>query len=343
MSNTLVGMGDNDGALVSGQRGLALATALGDLPLVGEANTRLGHVYHTLGDYPRAVDLLRQAVESLPGESLRERFGERVGLSVIHSVTPRAFLLRSLAEVGTFTEGETRGEEGVRIAEAAEHLTSLIVVYWGMGHLYLRKGDFHKAIPVLERGRSLCDIGQISTYFILIAAPLGYAYALSWRVAEALPLLEQVLEEAERSGFMYSYALWVAWLSEAYLLADRQEDALALAQRALARAREHKERGHEAHALRLLGEIAAQRQPSDVPQAESHYRQALALAEALSMRPLLAHCHHGLGRLYAATGQREQARAELSTAMEMYRAMEMTFWLPQAEAALAQMEGSEGL
>ena len=56
------------------------------------------------------------------------------------------------------------------------------------------------------------------------------------------------------------------------------------------------------------------------------------------MRPLLAHCHLGLGTLYARTGQREQARAELSTAIEMYRAMEMTFWLPQAEAALAQVE-----
>ena len=57
------------------------------------------------------------------------------------------------------------------------------------------------------------------------------------------------------------------------------------------------------------------------------------------MRPLQAHCHHGLGTLYAKSGQREQARTELSTAIESYRTMEMTFWLPQAEAALAQVEG----
>jgi hypothetical protein len=56
------------------------------------------------------------------------------------------------------------------------------------------------------------------------------------------------------------------------------------------------------------------------------------------MRPLVAHCHLGLGILYAKIGQREQARAELSTAIEMYRTMEMTFWLPQAEVALAQVE-----
>ena len=74
-------------------------------------------------------------------------------------------------------------------------------------------------------------------------------------------------------------------------------------------------------------------------QPQAHYRQALALAEELGMRPLVTHCHLGLGTLYVKTGQREQARAELSTAIEMYRSMEMTFWLPQAEAALAQVEG----
>lgn len=63
------------------------------------------------------------------------------------------------------------------------------------------------------------------------------------------------------------------------------------------------------------------------------------MAEELGMRPLVARCHLGLGTLYAKTGQWQQARAELSTAIEMYRAMAMTFWLPQAEAALAQVEG----
>ena len=304
---------------------------------MAHSNTHLGHVYHTLGDYPRAMDLLRQAVEALPDESLGERFGERVGTPL--SPVSRAFLLLSLAEVGAFTEGEARGEEGVRIAEAAERLPSLIAAYWGVGRLFLRKGDFPKAIPVLERGLSLCEIDHISTYFIMIAAPLGYAYALSGRVAEALPLLERVVEEAERSGFLYEQALYVAWLSEAYLLADHKENALELAQRALARARTQQERGHQAYALRLLGEIAAQRQPPDVPQAAANYRQALALADELGMRPLQAHCHRGLGTLYATTGQWEQARTELSAAIALYRAMAMTFWLPQAEAALAQMEG----
>ena len=198
----------------------------------------------------------------------------------------------------------------------------------------------HRAVPVLEQGLRLCEeIGYTSTYFIMIAASLGYAYALSGRVVEALPLLEQVLEEAERSGYLKEQALYVAWLSEASLLAGRREEACAGAARALAHARAKRERGHEAWALRLLGEIAAQHEPLDVEHAAAHYQQALALAEELGMRPLQAHCHRGLGTRYAATGQREQARAELSVAIELYRTMDMTFWLPRAETALAQAGG----
>jgi hypothetical protein len=94
----------------------------------------------------------------------------------------------------------------------------------------------------------------------------------------------------------------------------------------------------EAYALRLLGEIAAHRNPPDVDTAAAHYRHALTLAAELGMRPLQAHCHRGLGTLYAATGQREPARHALVTAIALYRSMEMTFWMPQTEAALAQVE-----
>jgi tetratricopeptide (TPR) repeat protein len=123
------------------------------------------------------------------------------------------------------------------------------------------------------------------------------------------------------------------------VLAGRLEEAQALAEQALALAREHQERGHQAYALRLLGDLAAHRNSPGSAQAETHYRQALALAEELGMRPLVAHCHLGLGTLYAKTGRPEQARTELSAAIDLYRAMAMTFWLPEAEAALAQVEG----
>src|SRR5262249_24514422 len=127
--------------------------------------------------------------------------------------------------------------------------------------------------------------------------------------------------------------------SEALLLSGRVGEASALAGRLLELAHPYTGRGYQAHACRFLGDVAMRREPPDVDQAAAHYHQALTLADELGMRPLQAHCHGSLGTLYAATGQREQARAELSAAIDLYRAMDMTFWLPQTEAALAQVEG----
>jgi len=126
-------------------------------------------------------------------------------------------------------------------------------------------------------------------------------------------------------------------LGATQLLAGRLEEAHTLAERALGLARERQGRHHQAYTLRFLGDIAARRDPPESERAEAHYRQALALAEDLGMRPLVAHCHRGLGMLYLKLGRGAQARPELSAAIEMYRAMDMTFWLPQAEAALAQV------
>ena len=127
-------------------------------------------------------------------------------------------------------------------------------------------------------------------------------------------------------------------IGEVYLRAGRVEEALHYTEQILSFARAHRERGREAWSLRLLGEIVARRDSHALDHAASHYQQALVLANELGMRPLQAHCHHGLGTLYHQMGQVEQARTELSTAIDLYRNMEMTFWLPEAEVALAQME-----
>jgi tetratricopeptide (TPR) repeat protein len=172
-----------------------------------------------------------------------------------------------------------------------------------------------------------------------VAAAVGAAYTLGGRLAEAVPLLTQALEQTLATDMRGDQALCSLALGEAQLRAGHWEEAYALAERTLALAHRLQERGHEAYALRLLGEIAAQRQPLEHEQAEAAYRQALVLAEELGMRPLQAHCHRGLGLLYAQSRLPEQAGAELSTAIALYRDMEMTFWLPQAETALAQAEG----
>jgi tetratricopeptide (TPR) repeat protein len=208
-----------------------------------------------------------------------------------------------------------------------------------VGFRLLRQGDILQAIPVLERGLDLAQGAHLRLWIILVAAPLGAAYALAGRTAEALPLLEQAVTQAVAIRFMFDHALRVVWLGEAYLRAGRLDEAFTQAQRALEFSQAHQERGHEAYALRLLGEIAARRESQEAKQAETYYLQALTLAKTLGMRPLQAHCHLGLGTLYSQIERLKDARAALSTAIHMYRTMEMSFWLPQAEAALGQVSG----
>jgi tetratricopeptide (TPR) repeat protein len=154
---------------------------------------------------------------------------------------------------------------------------------------------------------------------------------------EGRALLEKADNEAIRTGALGDRSVWVAWLSEVYRLAGHDKDAWQHAHQALDLARQQKARGDEAHALYQLGVVYAHTDPPDAEQAEAHYHQALA--EELGMRPLQAHCHRTLGMLYATIGKREQARTELSTVIEMYTSMDIIFWLPQTEAALAQVEG----
>jgi ATP/maltotriose-dependent transcriptional regulator MalT len=108
------------------------------------------------------------------------------------------------------------------------------------------------------------------------------------RVADAIPLLTKALEQTVAQEMVDDQVLCSLSLGEAQVLAGHLEEAHALAERALVLARAHQERGYQAYALRLLGEIAAQREPPERDQAEAHYRQALALAEKLGMRPLVA-------------------------------------------------------
>ena len=327
--------GDSEHAVVYGERAFAFAAELEDFPLRVLANQRLGIACYAVGDYWRAVELLKQNVELLQGELIRERFGA----GSLPSVLSRSYMVFPLVDLGKFAEAVSMGAEGVLIADEYDTTHSQVLAVHSVGVVYLCKGEFDRAIPILERALIRCQVEQIPLDTRVLAATLGYAYALAGRMVNAVPLLEQALRQSETLKVLFRYALWLTWLGQAYLLSGRLEEAHALAEHSLAHAREHQERGNQAYALRLLGDIAAHREPPETEPAEVHYRQALALAEALGMRPLQAHCHLGLGTLYAKTGQREHTHAALSTAIDLYRAMAMTFWLPQAEAALVQVEG----
>jgi tetratricopeptide (TPR) repeat protein len=328
-------LGTYDQAVAAAQRALALTTTSGDASLHALAHLYLGIAYQAQGDYRRAIDAMGHAVTALDGPRRRERFGQ----AVLPAVHVRTHLAMGHAELGTFAAGATLGDEGLQLATEVAHPGSRMWAAYGSGLLFLRQGDLHRALPLLELAMAICQEADFPAFFTSTAAALGAGYTLAGRTAEALPWLTRALDEATATERVEPQVFCRLCLGEAQVLTGDLEEAHTLTEHTLALTRARRERGHEAYALRLLGDIAMRRAPSEAAQAEAHYRDALALAEALGMRPLQAHCHRSLGALYATIGQREQARAALTTAVEMYQGMAMTFWLPETEAALAQVAG----
>jgi tetratricopeptide (TPR) repeat protein len=333
MSITCWVAGDVDRAITYGQRALDLAATLGHVGLQAWAHLNLGQIYYDMGDYPRAVESLRRNVATPQGELRSERFGAIGSVAA----TSRAWLSYCHAECGAFTEGLTMAEEGLRIAETVNDLFSQIEACYGVSVVYRRQGDIPRTIPMLERALGLCQEWYIPLFLPRYTAALGLTYALDGRVDAGLTLVEQGMEQAVARGRPRGLALVVTWLSEAYLLAGRLEAARQRAVQAVDLARQHQQRGTQAWALWLLGESTARQASPEVESATGHYRQALALATELGMRPLQAHCYRSLGTLYVGQGQRQQARTALSAAINLYRAMDMTFWLPEAETELAKV------
>ena len=330
-SGCLAAMGDPAPAIESGERGLAIAQVAGNLPLHVAATVLLGFAHIGLGDFPRAVALLRTIAELLQGQPVHKRLGQ-IGLPAVFW---RAWLTTPLGELGEFTEAITRGEEAVRIAEAAAQPYSLALAQGTLGHLYCVKGEPALAIPALERSVALCRDYEFAVVSPFTTGSLGYAYALSGRVPEALALMEQAVAQGASRRLMWWQSRRITQLGEGYLLAGRGEDALATAERALALADAHGERGSRAYALRFLAEVALRRDHPDPESAERHLGQALALAEELGMRPLVARCQLDMGQLYRRAGNRSKARDHLALAGSQLREMDMRLWMEQAEAALA--------
>jgi DNA-binding winged helix-turn-helix (wHTH) protein/tetratricopeptide (TPR) repeat protein len=323
--------GHPEQAVVRGQRALALIHE--DVVLRMTAQLYLSYAYYFLGAYSAAVTLLTEALDSLGALPPRAHLG-----AALPAVVLRHSLVQSLTELGQFDDGLSYGQEAVRIAERAGHSFSLYQACRSLARLYLGQGTFDRAIPLLERALALCHEADLPYGVPGTVFRLGWAYAQGGRATEALPYLNQAAQLAELHPTDEENAMRLVLLSESYICLGNLAAAIPLAHAALTMAQERQERGFQGYALRLMGALAAQGVAPDVAVAAGYYQQAIVLAQELGMRPLLAHSHFGLGTLYNHLGQRAPATAALSMAVELYRAMAMTFWLPQAEATLAAVK-----
>jgi class 3 adenylate cyclase/tetratricopeptide (TPR) repeat protein len=328
MTTVLSTLDELDEALVTGTRAVEIARRSGDSMLRVVTTSCLEQAYYYRGDYEHVVEIASENIAALPPESTHEFFG----LAVLPSVFTRGWLIMSLTELGRFSEAARYQAEAIRLAEPTQHWHTIGWAHLAASMLHLFKGhwaDVHLLVEKWINVRRSFDISVLLPWAVTSSA---WALAQMGEASEALRRVqegEQLLERQTASGIV-GHRSWDYYaLSRACLQLGRLDDARRLGCRSLESSQ--RQPGFRAHACHLLGDLAARPDHFDAERAAAHYEQALALAKLHGMRPIMAHCHLGMGRLYRRTGKPEQAHEHLTTAMMMLREMDISHWLNQKE------------
>jgi DNA-binding winged helix-turn-helix (wHTH) protein/tetratricopeptide (TPR) repeat protein len=335
VTNTHSLLGDLDEAVASGTSALEIAGRLGGLRLRILAASYLEQAHYFRGEYERVIELATDNLAVLPADRVYENFG----LPSPVSVWVRFFLVMSLAELGRFAEAAVYEAEAIRLAEPTHHAFTVGQAHWAAATLHLLKGDWVEACSLIERWIAEVRTGNVVIVLPWAIAPSAWVLAQLGERSESLNRLregKQLLERQVARG-IFGHRGWAYHsLGHASLVLGLLDEARNWGDLALESSPCHP--GYAAHALHLLGDIATHPDRFDAESGETRYREALALAELRGMRPLVAHCRLGLGKLSGRTGKRARAQEHLTTAATMYRDMDMTFWLERAKAEINILE-----
>lgn len=315
-------VGDHAHALAAARQAATIAEQRDDPALRVLSNFYLGETHHALGAYAVSAQFLRRNVELVSGEGVFERYGGP-GLVPLQS---RFWLAFSLAALGEFADAMAVAEDARRAAERVQHPYSFAFAEYVIGRLLIEQRMIPPALTALDHARTLIRSREIFQLRPAVDAWLGYGCALSGRTEEGIALLRRAADEAAtfRPG---GRGPIIPCLAEGLILGGRAAEARGRVEEGLELARRRGERGTEAVALHLLGAVHAAL--DDPARAEACYRDGLALAETLGMRPVIARCHAGLGRLQRALGSTAAGDDALDLAARMFSDMGAPAWVDE--------------
>jgi class 3 adenylate cyclase/tetratricopeptide (TPR) repeat protein len=312
------------------RQALAISEGAGDAEVRLIATSQLGFASHALGDYAAAIAHFEWVVTGPDAELAKRRFGAHAS----PYVTSSAWLTWSYAVVGGFPQAFAHAHRCMGAAGSTSPVVQAMAhIFTSFAFVY--RGDFDRACSDAEAAMRLCETHGVLTWLSASYAAVGSALSHSGRASDGLPYLERAVNVHEATGYKLYLTLMYRLWAEGLLLGGEPGPATEKAEHALSLARAFGERGEEAQTLLLLADIATRR--GEMNEATKLYTSTSTFAAELGMRPLVAHCALGVGRLYRCAGKREPATEHLTTATGMYRDMGMTYWLEKAEAEMRQL------
>jgi class 3 adenylate cyclase/tetratricopeptide (TPR) repeat protein len=303
------------------------ATVQADPTIQLYALTQLANAQIVAGQFQAARDLMTSKLST--ADAIPAAWSPSV---TVPSIAFRSLLIAANGHMGNFEEAIQFGREALASARAvAKPVNEMLVADW-LSWCYGSLGDLAASLELSDRAVTLSEHHGSTTMLVPALVQHGWNVCALGQHIQGLPFIERGLALAEAHRVLFFQSMWLVMLAQVHLWNRDPSSAEALARRALEVARVREEPPYQAWAYYVAGEAADGNANPSVP--EAHYRQALALSEPRGMRPLVAHCHAGLAKLYWRRGNRQKAQEELDTAAAMYREMAMTYWLEKAEAEM---------
>jgi class 3 adenylate cyclase/tetratricopeptide (TPR) repeat protein len=326
-------LGELDEALAFGSRALAIARGLGDEELRIPATSALVQARYLQGQYRDAIELATDNLAIMAGDCDFEYAGVAPS-----SVWDRCWLASSFAQLGNFGAAAECQAEALRLAEPMHRAIPIGLAHHAGVVLHLLMGEWANGCALIERwmvlsrsGSPLLQYGYAVSSYAWVLAQLGKTKESEESLREG----EQVLEASAAQGTVLHHGWGYESLGRASLLLGRVDDARRFGDRAIQCTPNYS--GYAAHAFQLLGDVASHSDQFDAASSEAYYHRALAIAEPNGMRPLIAHCRIGLGKLHCRASNHAQAQEHLTIATAMYREMGMAYWLEQATTEVYQL------
>jgi predicted ATPase len=289
------------------ERCLLLVQRLDDPARLIVAHDVLGETLFFLGDFAQARTHLERAVALYDPQKRRpHRALTDPGVSSL------SILAGALWMLGYPEQARQKSTAALRLAEALAHphiLASTLVI---AAHLHQLRQEIHttqrQAVAVMRLATEQGFPFWLAEATIFV----GWAQAAQGQGNEGVAQIHQGLVTRQAIGLELTQPVYLSMLAEAYQSAEQPTEGLTVLADAVRRVGTTGERWREAEMHRLRGELLLTVSAAHHGEAESCFRQALAIARHQQAKSWELRTATSLARLWQFQGKRQEAYDLLS-------------------------------